>query len=195
MPYVYGYLRLGQRARTAEADAASLKSAGCSRIFIEKAQAGVVSRPILDRLLRTASRGETICVVSLSDLGRSLQELDETISRLRRLQIHLRSLADVLDTSAASSEMILSAMGAVARFYTRTHVDLTLLGMQLKADAGGVVGRPRVDLEKVKEARHLISAGLPVSAAAKKTGLATSTLYRYLSLRQSSDRSFVEGRS
>ena len=76
-----------------------LRAAGCATILQEHASGAVRSRPVLTRLLREIGRGETLVVVRLDRLARSVSHLLSVIEQLEASGAHFRSLHDPVDTT------------------------------------------------------------------------------------------------
>ena len=69
-----------------------LRSAGCVEIVEEQASGGSRSRPVLARALDQLRVGDTLVVVRIDRLARSLSHLLEIIERLEAKGAHFRSL-------------------------------------------------------------------------------------------------------
>jgi len=74
-PYLYailiGYARVSTTEQDTAAQTATLKSAGCEKIFREKASGGRWNRPELQRLLDQLRAGDILVVWKLDRLSRS----------------------------------------------------------------------------------------------------------------------------
>ena len=71
------------------------------------------------KLMAYARKGDTLAVVRLDRLGRSLSELLTTVERLRAQDIALLSLEENIDTSSAAGELIFHVFGSIAHFERR----------------------------------------------------------------------------
>ncbi|MER8595840.1 recombinase family protein [Mesorhizobium sp. M1182] len=78
-----------------------LEQAGAIKVFSDVNSGRSMDRPGLAELLDYARAGDTLAVVRLDRLGRSLAELLETVKMLRGRQIDLLSLEEKIDTSSA----------------------------------------------------------------------------------------------
>jgi DNA invertase Pin-like site-specific DNA recombinase len=76
-----------------------LRAAGCATILEEHASGADRSRPVLARLLRDIRAGETLVVVRLDRLARSVSHLLAVIEQLEAAGAHFCSLRDPIDTS------------------------------------------------------------------------------------------------
>ena len=75
-----------------------------------------MERPVLEALLAYAREGDTLAVVRLDRLGRSLGELLTTVAMLKERGIALLSLEERIDTNSAAGELVFHVFGAIAHF-------------------------------------------------------------------------------
>jgi DNA invertase Pin-like site-specific DNA recombinase len=75
-------------------------------------------RPALDALLKAPVRRgfDLIAVWSIDRLGRSLQNLAETVNELRALEVDLYIHQQAIDTSTAAGKLTFSVFGALAEY-------------------------------------------------------------------------------
>ena len=83
-----------------------LEEAGAIRVFTDVMSGKSMDRPGLIELLGYARKGDTLAIVRLDRLGRSLGELLTTVQMLRERHIALLSLEEKIDTSSAAGELI-----------------------------------------------------------------------------------------
>jgi DNA invertase Pin-like site-specific DNA recombinase len=107
-----GYARVSTQAQDLEPQR---RAAGCTTIF-EKASGTSRARPELARLLTHLRPGDTLVVVRLDRLARSLAHLLGVIERVRAAGAHFHSLGDPIDTAGPSGTLVLQIMGAIAQF-------------------------------------------------------------------------------
>src|SRR5439155_1002488 len=72
------------------------------------------ARPVLARLLREIAAGETLVVVRLDRLARSVSHLLAVIEQLAAKGAYFRSLRDPIDTTTPQGMFSLQVLGAVA---------------------------------------------------------------------------------
>jgi hypothetical protein len=97
---VLGYARVSTQAQDLEPQLRQLRAAGCTEIFEEKASGTSRTRPELARLLNRLRAGDTLVVVRIDRLARSLSHLLTVIERVCEGGGHFRSLSDPIDTAA-----------------------------------------------------------------------------------------------
>ncbi|MER9895787.1 recombinase family protein [Mesorhizobium sp. M0119] len=88
-------------------------------MFTDIKSGKTMDRSGLAELLAYARAGDTLAIVRLDRLGRSLAELLEIVKMLRERQIDLLSLEEKIDTSSAAGELIFHVFGAIAHFERR----------------------------------------------------------------------------
>lgn len=81
MPLI-GYARVSTEDQPPLPQSEALQSAGCAEIFEEHALGGNRARPVLARVLERIGKGDTLVVVRIDRLARSLLHLLEVIERL-----------------------------------------------------------------------------------------------------------------
>lgn len=139
-----------------------------------------MDRPGLAALLEYARRGDTLAIVRLDRLGRSLAELLATVAMLKGRGIALLSLEERIDTGSAAGELVFHVFGAIAHFERRLIAERTRDGIAAARARGKHPGRRPLDREQAEAALTLVAAGLSPTAAARQLGLGRSTVYREL---------------
>ena len=173
-----GYARVSTNEQNPEAQRARLIEAGAIRVFTDIISGKRFERPGLTELIEHARPGDRLCVIRLDRLGRSLQELLETVDGLKARGIHLVSLEERLDTSSAAGELVFHVFGSIAHFERRLISERTRDGIAAARKRGRTPGRPPLDPETVSAAQKLIEAGLSPGQAAKQLGIGRATAYR-----------------
>ncbi len=135
-----------------------------------------MDRPGLVDLLAYARAGDTLAVVRLDRLGRSLAELLTTVTMLRDRQIALLSLEEKIDTSSAAGELIFHVFGAIAHFERRLISERTKDG--IAAARAKAPRAPAARQARIEAAIKLIEAQTSPTEAARQLGLGRSTVYR-----------------
>src|SRR5689334_7727449 len=100
MATIYGYARVSTEGQDLEPQLAALRAAGCIEMVREKASGADRTRPELSRLLARLRRGDTVVVVRIDRLARSLAHLLEVLDQVRAAGAHFRSLSDPIDTAS-----------------------------------------------------------------------------------------------
>ena len=114
MPLI-GYARVSTEDQTPLPQSEALQTAGCVEIFEEHASGGNRARPVLARVLERISKGDTLVVVRIDRLARSLSHLLEVIERLEAKGAFFRSIQDPIDTASPQGKFTLQVLGAAKR--------------------------------------------------------------------------------
>lgn len=175
---VLGYARVSTGDQDVAGQTMRLEQAGAIRVFTDVKSGRSMDRPGLIELLAYARRGDTLAIVRLDRLGRSLAELLSVVEQLKARGIALLSLEEKIDTSSAAGELIFHVFGAIAHFERRLIAERTKDGIAAARAKGRVPGRQPVDADKVQAALKLVQAGLSPTKAASQLGLGRSTVYR-----------------
>ena len=137
-----GYARVSTEDQTPLPQSQALKSAGCAQIHEEQASGGNRTRPVLARILERIGKGDTLVVVRIDRLARSLSHLLEVIERLEVKGAYFRSLEDPIDTASPQGKFTLQVLGAAAEFERALIRERTKAGLASARTKGRVGGNP-----------------------------------------------------
>ncbi|KAF0137830.1 MAG: TonB-dependent receptor protein [Xanthobacteraceae bacterium] len=141
MPLI-GYARVSTEDQTPLPQSQALKSSGCAEIHEEQASGGNRARPVLTRVLERISKGDTLVVVRIDRLARSLSHLLEVIERLEAKGAFFRSLQDPIDTASPQGKFTLQVLGAAAEFERALIRERTKAGLASARTEGRIGGNP-----------------------------------------------------
>lgn len=141
MPMI-GYARVSTDEQSTASQAEELRAAGCHTVSEEHGSGGSRTRPVLARLVREMAPGDTLVVVRLDRLARSLSHLLEVIEQLEKRGVHFRSLRDPVDTSTPQGKFALQVLGAAAELERSLIRDRTRAGLASARKAGRIGGNP-----------------------------------------------------
>ena len=192
---ILGYARVSTGDQDVAGQTMRLEKVGAIKVFTDVMSGKSMERPGLAELIAYARRGDTLAVVRLDRLGRSLAELLATVEALRGQGIALLSLEEKIDTSSAAGELIFHVFGAIAHFERRLISERTKDGIAAARARGKLPGRQPLDMSKVHAAIKLVeasisptspdralidigSSALRISAAQAYTSRATSSAIR-----------------
>lgn len=113
---IVGYARVSTSHQSLEQQQDALTAAGCTRIFADKLSGVRDDRPGLVALLDYARAGDTVMVVALDRLGRSLSGVIRTMERLTALGVLLRSLREGIDYATSTGRMLAGIFAALAGY-------------------------------------------------------------------------------
>jgi DNA invertase Pin-like site-specific DNA recombinase len=175
---ILGYARVSTSDQDVAGQTTRLTEAGAIKVFTDVRSGKTMERPGLEALLAYARDGDTLAVVRLDRLGRSLGELLTTVAMLKERGIALLSLEERIDTNSAAGELVFHVFGAIAHFERRLIAERTRDGIAAARARGKRPGRHPLDPEKIAAALELVKAGLSPTVAARQLGLGRSTVYR-----------------
>src|SRR6478672_1171372 len=110
-----GYARVPTNEQDTAAQVSALKSAGCEKIFREKASGGRWDRPELHRLLDQLRKGDVLVVWKLDRLSRSLRDVLTIMERLGEFGAGFRSLTEAIDTTTPAGRMMIADGRGICR--------------------------------------------------------------------------------
>lgn len=139
-----GYARVSTDEQATEAQEIELRSAGCDVIVQEHGSGASRTRPALSKLLREINAGDTLIVVRLDRLARSVSHLLEVIEDLTAKNAHFRSLRDPIDTSTPQGMFSLQVLGAVAQLERALISERTKAGIKAAKSKGKLPGNPGI---------------------------------------------------
>lgn len=187
-----GYARVSTADQSLLSQLDALKGAGCTKIYQEKLSGVRDDRPELEKCLDYIREGDTLVVLKLDRLGRSLRHLVAVINLLHEKEANFKSLTDSIDTTTASGRLTFHVMGAMAEFERSLNADRTRLGLASARARGRIGGRPKaLDQEKAFLIDQRRSERASVTAIAQELGVGTATVYRYLKEQQKTATSLV----
>ncbi len=137
-----GYARVSTEEQATDPQADELRAAGCRVVLEEYASGADRARPVLARLLRDIRPGETLVVVRLDRLARSVAHLLAVIEQLEARGAHFRSLRDPIDTTTPQGMFSLQVLGAVAQLERALIAERTRAGLRAARARGRIGGNP-----------------------------------------------------
>jgi DNA invertase Pin-like site-specific DNA recombinase len=155
-----------------------LTQAAAIKVFTDVRTGRTMDRPELNALLAYGRKGDTLAVVRLDRLGRTLSELLATVAMLKDRGIAMLSLEEKIDTGSAAGELVFHVFEAIAHFERRFIAERTKDGIAAARVRGKHPGRRPLEAEKIAAAIQLVKAGLSPNAAARQLNLGRSTVYR-----------------
>ncbi len=177
-----GYIRISTGQQHLDQQRAALLAVGIDpqHIYEDTISGAKASRPGLDALLAYAREGDTVTVLRLDRLGRSVPHVLATMHDLQERGVVVRSLREGLDLSTAAGKMVSTFLAAIAE-YERDLLRERLVEARRSHEAGGGRwGRPAaLTPEQADTACRMRAAGVAVSTIAQTLGVSRATVYRH----------------
>ena len=176
-----GYARVSTQDQNLELQTEALQSAGCKKIFEDRASGSRAERLGLAQARENLRTGDTLVVWKLDRLGRSVKHLVDFVGELQKEGVQFKSLTDSIDTGTASGRFFFHVMASLAEMERELIVERTRAGLEVARQLGRTGGRKRQMTDsKIKAAKKLLSSGVPARDVASNLGVSVPTLYRWL---------------
>ena len=111
-----GYARVSTSEQDTAAQVSALKSAGCGKIFLEKASGGRWDRPELHSLLDQLRKGDIVVCCRLDRISRSVRDILMIVERIKEAEAGFKSLTEAIDTTTVSGTMMMQLIAVFAQF-------------------------------------------------------------------------------
>jgi DNA invertase Pin-like site-specific DNA recombinase len=184
-----GYARVSKTEQHLALQLDALKKRGVVRVFTvfnTDKQTGVrFDRKAFLAAIEYLNEGDTLVVWKLDRLGRSLQQLIETLERLKKRNINLVSLTEEVNTSTPSGMLFFQLIALLAEFEHNIISERTKAGLEAARARGRTGGRPKLkaDAVKIAIAKQLhASNSTKVKEICHTLHISKATLYRYLKM-------------
>lgn len=182
---ILGYARVSTQDQNLGLQLEALKQAGVSteNIYVERVSGSIDprKRPVLSSLLRRLKKGDTLVVWKLDRLGRNALDLLELDKRMRRREVHLRSITEELNTATPLGKLYYTILATIAEMERGVLVERVKAGLEVARAEGRVGGRRfKLEPERQKELADAYSSGVTLQELKKRFKINTPTIYRYL---------------
>jgi DNA invertase Pin-like site-specific DNA recombinase len=177
-----GYGRVSTNEQDTAAQVSALKSAGCEKIFREKASGGRWDRPELHRLLDQLRQGDILVVWRLDRLSRALRDVLTIMERIQEAGAGFKSLTEAIDTTTVSGTMMMQLIAVFAQFERSVLAERTKAGLDAARKHGRIGGRrPKLRPNQQDEIVTMVSTGTKTAAdAARLFNVHPATVSRIL---------------
>jgi DNA invertase Pin-like site-specific DNA recombinase len=184
-----GYARVSKHEQNLDLQRDALFKAGCreKHIFTDKITGTKAERKGLDQALSHLREGDTFVVWRLDRLGRSLNHLIATVTKLQAQHIAFKSITENIDTATATGQLVFHIFGALAEFERNLIRERTLAGLESARARGRLGGRPalKASATKVAMAKKLYADKTnTVVDICNTLNISRATFYRYLQVKE-----------
>ena len=175
-----GYARVSTDGQTLDAQEAALRTAGASKIFMEKISGARTDRKELAKALAALSDGDTLLVTRLDRLARSTLQLLTVIDRVAQIGARFKSLGETwADTTTPHGRLMLAVLGGLAEFERHLIKSRTADGRRRAVDRGVKMGpKFKLNHEQRKFVSSMREQGVSVRELAKILGVSKATVGR-----------------
>ena len=178
-----GYVRVSTTEQNTDRQLMILEKYNIEKIFTEKVSGKNTERQKLKELRNFVREGDTVFVVDLSRLARSLSDLLEITQEFQKKGVNLVSAKEQIDTSSATGRLVFHLIGAIAEFERDIIRERQKDGIEASKKAGKHLGRPHkaYDKDRFNELYELYQQRkITISAIAKELKISRATVYRLL---------------
>lgn len=176
-----GYCRVSTSSQTTDPQVDVLKEAGCQRIYSDKMSGVRSDRPGLTECLDRLRSGDTLIVVALDRLGRSVIQVLQTLNDLHERGVIVKSLREGLDFSTPAGKLAATVFVGMAELERELIKERTAAARDAARARGRQVGRPPVlTSEQVALTRRMRAAGESIAVIARAVGCSRATVYRVI---------------
>lgn len=178
-----GYARTSTFDQVAgvEAQERDLLAAGCEKVFREQVSSvDVAAREKLASALDFLREGDTLVVVKLDRLARSVAHMHDVLQRITAKGAALKILNMGIDTNTPTGKLMLNVLGGVAEFEREIMLERQREGIQKAREAGKYKGRAPTAQRRKSEVEALVSAGVGPTEIAKRLGISRASVYNIL---------------
>lgn len=181
-----GYARVSTADQNLNMQLDALESAGCEKVFKDKASGAKMDRVEFQNALDCMREGDSFIVYKLDRIGRSLKDLINTVTDLNDKGVQIVSIKDNIDTSTASGKLMLNMLCVLADYERALIQERTQAGLKAARARGRLGGRKRVLTEKqIKSARALYDSNeVTVDDICKQYHISKPTFYRNVANRK-----------
>lgn len=182
----FGYCRVSTADQSLDRQIEALTQAGCQEIYQEKISGKNSNRPQLKILLEIVQEGDTIVVMKLDRLGRSLRDLIQIVTDLSERKVHFVSLGDNFDTTTPAGRFFFHVMGAMAEFERNLILERVNSGIAHAQAHGTKSGKPfgrpatKSTPEALAKLRRMVDEGAHVKEIAAALELTPPDIYKHM---------------
>lgn len=178
---VIGYARVSTEHQSLDQQRDALTAVGCEKLFTDQLFGVQDDRPGLVELLGYVRAGDTVVVVSLDRLGRSLSGVIRTVETLTEAGVLLRSLREGIDYSTATGRMLAGIFAALAAYERELMHERAAAARAAARARGRHTGRPaRLTPDQARQVRALRTGGETINELVRSFGASRATIYRAL---------------
>ncbi len=181
----FGYARVSTKDQNVENQISELEKKGCDKIFFEKISGKNIDRPALKNLIEILRPGDTVIVMKIDRLARSLKDLIFLLDEFSQKEIVLQIDSMIFDFTTPEGKLFAALFGSVAQYERELINERTRAGMEAARKNGRVGGKPKGlnDTAKIKakKAYELREKEISITDILKIAEIKSKrTLYSYL---------------
>lgn len=173
-----GYARVSTTDQNLESQLEQLKTAGCGKIYQEKASGVKVDRAELAAMLEYCREGDTVVVCKLDRIARSTAHLLMIVDGLEKKGVAFKVLNINLDTSTPTGKLMLSMLAAIGQFEREMMLERQREGVEIAKKAGKYTGRKPTAKAQAGKVMEMLGQGMTKQAVADALKIGVASVYR-----------------
>lgn len=159
----------------------ALENYGVDEIYVEYPYSKKTKKTRLEELIENLRTGDTLIVYELDRLGKTIKGLQELAEYFSLKNIDMAVIKDNIDTTTNIGRYFLYLMCILGDMERSVMQEITKIGIETAKSEGRAGGRPGKPDSEIKEVLRLYKKGkYSVEEISRKTGWATSTIYKYI---------------
>lgn len=178
-----GYARVSSADQDYETQSARLRDADCAKVYSEKASGkSTDGRYELIKAIKALKPGDTLVVVKLDRLARSIRDLLRLLDEIKAAGATFKALDDPwCDTTTPQGELFLTIMGGLAEFERKLIRQRCQEGIKRAKAMGRIFGRKSVlDAGQKRKIAEFHAKGATIRELADKYEVGVATIMRAL---------------
>ncbi|WP_139423954.1 recombinase family protein [Chryseobacterium mulctrae] len=181
----FGYARVSTKDQNLDAQIKVLNKLGCDKIFFEKISGKNIERTELNKLLEIIRAGDTIIVIKIDRLARSLKDLIFLLDEFSAREVILQIDTMQFNFTTPEGRLFATLFGSVAQYERELINERTIAGMKAARENGRIGGKPKglndEAKKKATKAYDLRVKELSINDILITAGIKSKrTLYSYL---------------
>ena len=195
MPRTIGYVRVSlalEGKQNIDRQINELKKAGCDLVVYEQEHGDAAVKKELNALLETVKEGDTIMVLEVSRISRSVKQLCDLIDIVQEKKICLKILNSItVDCTKGAMDPMTKSFIQLAGVFSELELNIirerVKSGMAAAKSRGAKIGRPHMTADDIpqifyKHYPSFVNGSMNLSELARVCNLSRNTCYKYLSL-------------
>jgi DNA invertase Pin-like site-specific DNA recombinase len=178
----YGYARVSTARQSLDQQVDALVKAGVEtqHIYSDKMSGVREDRPGLLEMLGHAREGDTVTVVALDRLGRSLTNVIQTIDDLEGRGVHVKSLREGVDFSTDMGRLLAGIFSSLAEYERKLIKERAAAAREAARARGKHVGRkPALTRAQAATALKMRGDGFAITEIAATMKVSRASIYRH----------------
>ncbi|MBC8338844.1 MAG: recombinase family protein [Alphaproteobacteria bacterium] len=180
---IFGYAQITY-GEGAESQVDAFRSIGIpdEQIFLEKLEGRYPSREKLNECIRKLKAGDTLVVLEFNKLARSLKQLSQTLTEIKNIKAHVRSLNEGIDTAKTEYGSFVDNISYALSFEQKANSIRTKAGLKEASAQGRRRGgrRSKLTREMIERIAKLALEEHTDEEIARYVGVSRATIYRNL---------------